>query len=91
VLGWIEVQHVPLYEYQCRSCGHQFEALVRGDRAPEKCPSCGEAGLERLISLFAVESDGTRQASLSKQRKVALSVEKDKAIAHEEYVNKHHD
>jgi putative FmdB family regulatory protein len=41
---------VPLYEYACRSCGHQFEALVRGTDTPA-CPSCKASDLERLLSI----------------------------------------
>lgn len=82
---------MPLYDYHCRACGHQFEALVRNDAAPTSCPRCHAEGIERLPSLFAVNTPGTRQASLNKARKANLSVERDKAIAHEEYVNKHHD
>jgi putative FmdB family regulatory protein len=89
--GGAKGEAVPLYEYRCQACGHEFEALVRGEVGPERCARCGSPSLERLLSLFAVETDGTRQASLKKTRQKALAVERDKAIAHEEYVNKHHD
>jgi hypothetical protein len=64
--------------------------LVRNAEAPH-CPTCGSAELERLPSLFAVNSEATRQASLGKARQTNLGVERDKAIANEEYINKHHD
>ena len=41
---------MPLYEYQCKKCGHRFE-LIQSFSAPDarECPVCqGEA--ERLIS-----------------------------------------
>lgn len=53
---------MPLFEYCCRHCGHEFEALVRQPLEPE-CPSCHHRDLERLPSLFAVDSDGTRDAA----------------------------
>ncbi|MCA1583344.1 MAG: zinc ribbon domain-containing protein [Acidobacteria bacterium] len=63
---------MPLFEYHCRTCGREFEALVRGTDTPT-CPSCAGTDLERLVSLFAVDSDGTRQAarasSLPRSRK----------------------
>ena len=31
---------MPLFEYSCQSCDHEFEALVRNGQAPT-CPSCG--------------------------------------------------
>lgn len=82
---------MPLYDYVCQSCRHQFEAFVRKDVVPQRCPRCEATTLERLPSLFAVNSDATRHASLTKARKANLSVERDKAIANEEYINKHHD
>jgi putative FmdB family regulatory protein len=44
---------VPLYEYVCRKCSHQFEELVFGDAKPS-CPSCQSSDLERLLSVVAV-------------------------------------
>jgi putative FmdB family regulatory protein len=40
---------MPIYDFKCRSCGDQFEELVRGDEAPA-CPACGAADAERLLS-----------------------------------------
>jgi hypothetical protein len=51
---------------------------------------CGSTETERLPSVFAVDSAGTRQASLNNARKQNLKVETDKAIANQEYINKHH-
>jgi putative FmdB family regulatory protein len=81
---------MPLYEYICRACTHRFEALVRDATAPG-CPQCGSSNLERELSLFAVNTEQTRQSSLTKVRQVNYKVEKDKAIADEEYKVKHHD
>ena len=53
---------MPIYEYRCRACAHAFEALVRGGtRRP--VPAARATDLERLVSLFAVDSDGTRQTA----------------------------
>jgi putative FmdB family regulatory protein len=43
---------MPIYEYACRGCGHEFEALVRTGTEPA-CPSCRSTELERLLSVFA--------------------------------------
>ena len=40
---------MPLYEYACQKCSHEFEALVLRDDKPT-CPKCGSAELEKLIS-----------------------------------------
>ena len=44
---------MPLYEFQCKGCGHEFEDLVLGSSRPV-CPSCNGQRLERLLSVFAV-------------------------------------
>lgn len=42
---------MPIYKYECKSCGHIFEDL-RGfnDPNPDACPECEQAQIERLIS-----------------------------------------
>ena len=41
---------MPLYEYECRSCGERTETLQRLDEAPlTTCPQCG-GPLKKLIS-----------------------------------------
>jgi putative FmdB family regulatory protein len=44
---------MPLYEFECSTCGHRFEFLSRGDEAAS-CPSCQGRELSRLLSAFAV-------------------------------------
>lgn len=43
---------MPLYDYQCRACGAQFEILVRSGTAPT-CRQCGSAELQREPSRIA--------------------------------------
>jgi putative FmdB family regulatory protein len=50
---------VPLYEYRCKACGHQFEKIQSFSAPDEKeCPVC-EGELERLISAPAVQFKGS--------------------------------
>jgi putative FmdB family regulatory protein len=44
---------MPIYEYVCKECQHQFEALVSGDRKP-RCPECESGRLDQQYSAFAV-------------------------------------
>ena len=46
---------MPLYEYTCRTCTHQFELLVRNGQTLE-CPSCHGDSLERRFSVFAAHT-----------------------------------
>jgi putative FmdB family regulatory protein len=44
---------MPIYEYICRSCEKQFEAIVSSERVAE-CPACKSQELEQQLSAFAV-------------------------------------
>ncbi len=46
---------MPIYEYVCSSCRHEFETLVRGDEKPE-CPECGGQQLSKLMSVPSAHS-----------------------------------
>ena len=81
---------MPLYEYECRACHHRFEALVRGSDLPT-CPNCRAQDLERILSMFAVSSDATRQAALSSGRKEMKRANRDKVIADHEAAHHSHD
>lgn len=42
---------MPIYEYACKGCGHEFEREQRISDAPiKKCPSCGALKARRQIS-----------------------------------------
>jgi len=45
---------MPIFEYQCRKCEHDFEALVRGADEKVACPQCGGRRVTKKLSLFAV-------------------------------------
>ena len=65
---------MPIYEYICRACRHQFESLVLRSSAPPKCPACQSGDLEQILSTCAVHSEGASQANLrAAHRKVAAA------------------
>lgn len=81
---------MPIYEYECRGCGHQFELLVlKGTVAA--CPSCESQDLERLLSGFAVSSEGIREANIKSARRAYQNNPntKDKKKAEEEHIHEH--
>jgi putative FmdB family regulatory protein len=42
---------VPIYEYRCPDCGHEFEQLQRMSDAPiTSCPECSGDQVKKLIS-----------------------------------------
>ena len=55
---------MPIFEYSCQKCRHEFEALVRPGKQPPACPSCGGTGLERRLSIPSVKSDTTRAKAM---------------------------
>tara|TARA_B100001123_G_scaffold428120_1_gene544578 strand:+ start:585 stop:869 length:285 start_codon:yes stop_codon:yes gene_type:complete len=81
---------MPIYEYRCRGCQHEFEAVVLPNGAPAVCPECREIDLEKLVSQFAVSSDGTRANNLQSARKQASKIRRDKEIADHEAIHHHH-
>jgi len=48
---------MPLYEYACKECDHEFEVLVRASETPA-CPSCHSTELQRRLSVFAARAQG---------------------------------
>ena len=59
---------MPIYEYRCTSCDHQFEALIRGAEKPS-CPECSGEDLERQTSLPTVHSSGTHGLAMKAAKK----------------------
>jgi len=40
---------VPIYEFECRSCGARFEELVKAEETAS-CPQCKSSDLQRRYS-----------------------------------------
>ncbi len=69
---------MPIYEYACKNCDHTLDALQKMDEEPLVfCPSCGEAGLKKLISAprFRLKGEGWYETDFKKdnQRNLAKS------------------
>ena len=46
---------MPIYEYTCKSCGEEFETLVRASSTPD-CPECHSTELEKKLSVFSTSA-----------------------------------
>lgn len=46
---------MPIREFHCTDCGHDFEKIVRASTDPSAiaCPTCGGSHLDRKLSTFA--------------------------------------
>jgi putative FmdB family regulatory protein len=81
---------MPIYEYSCNSCHHQFEVLIRSSQTPV-CASCGSADLDRIFSLPAVKSDETHARALGAAKRRDKAAAKDKAHEQLKYERSHND
>jgi putative FmdB family regulatory protein len=84
---------VPILEYSCRACGHQFEFLkLPGTANVAKCPACQGEDLERLLSGFAMSTRELTKSRVKAARKQHLRSKdyKDKQVANAEEFD-HHD
>lgn len=51
---------MPIYEYQCETCGHKLERLQKISDDPLKdCPRCDKATLTKLVSAAAFRLKGS--------------------------------
>ena len=48
---------MPIFEYICQECQHEFETLVFG-RDKAKCPKCQSQKLSPQLSVFAMSTKG---------------------------------
>lgn len=50
---------MPLYEYECKKCGHRFERIQKfSDKPVTRCPECG-GKVEQLLHAPAVQFKGS--------------------------------
>ncbi len=51
---------MPIYEYDCNSCGQILEAIQKINEQPlVECPRCGEQGLKKKTSLNTFKLKGS--------------------------------
>lgn len=49
---------MPIYEYACPSCGHEFEKIVKIKAPNPPCPSCEGTDVAKKLSLSAFHLKG---------------------------------
>ena len=51
---------MPIYEYQCEACGHQFDIIQKiSDTKLTLCPKCNEHKLKKLVTAAGFKLKGT--------------------------------
>ena len=67
---------MPIYEYECRHCGHVFDALQKMSDAPHTdCPDCGKPELRKLLSApnFRLKGGGWYETDFKDKNKRNLA------------------
>ena len=55
---------MPLFEFECLSCQHQFEELVlSATKSVEECPKCNEKNVRKLVSAGCFRANGISSPS----------------------------
>lgn len=62
---------MPLFEYQCSTCGHEFEEIVTAGSTPT-CPRCESENLRKKFSAFAMGRGGTTRSSAAPSAPVSF-------------------
>ena len=61
---------MPIYEFECSSCGHRFDHLQKlSDADPTDCPSCGKPDLRHMVSApsFRLAGSGWYETDFKKE------------------------
>jgi putative FmdB family regulatory protein len=67
---------MPIYEYVCKQCGHEFETLQKVSDEPLKtCPACARECLKKKISAagFRLSGSGWYETDFKSDRKKNLA------------------
>lgn len=72
---------MPIYEYKCTACEHEFEAIQKfSDEPLLVCPGCNEEALKKKISAaaFRLKGGGWYETDFKSGNKKNLAGESDK-------------
>ncbi|MFK8030307.1 MAG: FmdB family zinc ribbon protein [Gammaproteobacteria bacterium] len=67
---------MPIYEYQCSACGHEFDELQKmADEPLTKCPGCKKKKLVKLVSApsFRLKGSGWYETDFKKDKRKNLA------------------
>jgi len=67
---------MPIYEYECKACGHRQEAIQKmSDEPLVDCPVCNKPELKKLISAaaFRLKGSGWYETDFKGDKKKSVS------------------
>jgi putative FmdB family regulatory protein len=82
---------MPIYEYKCKKCDHEFETKQnRNDSPKKKCPSCGKFKLYKVISepIIIIRGESTTLGQASERNSKKLGKDKIQELDAEKKKNK---
>lgn len=82
---------MPIFEYACKGCGKEFEALVLPTTAAPDCPACKSTELDKLISRPAIKSESTHGLAMKAAKARDQKQGSENARAQREYELHHND
>ena len=82
---------MPIFEYSCKQCGKEFEALVLPTTSAPACPACHGVELEKLISSPAIKSESTHALAMKAAKVRDKKAGAEKAREQREYELHHND
>jgi len=81
---------MPIFDYLCDACGHEFELLIRGaDEAA--CPQCGSGSVTKQLSLPKVKSSKTHAKAMRAAKRRDQRMNADQTRERIEYEEAHDD
>ena len=52
-------ESMPIYEYECKSCSHSFERIMKVAEEAPACPACGATETTKIVTPFRTNAWST--------------------------------
>jgi putative FmdB family regulatory protein len=82
---------MPIYDYTCSACAHEFEAFLRKQTDDATCPACQGTELKRGLSTPSVHSEARKGRSMRAAKKRDSSQAQEAAYTQRQYELNHDD
>ena len=81
---------MPIYDYTCGTCAHEFEAFLRKQTDDVACPACQSGDVKRMLSTPQVHSAARKDRSMRAAKKRDKAQAQEAAYTQRQY-ELHHD
>jgi len=82
---------MPIYDYTCGACTHDFEVFLRKQTDNSTCPACQSGDVKRLLSNPSVHSEARKARSMRAAKKRDKTQAREAAYTQREYELNHDD